>query len=254
MAFSSSNPLSSSERILKASREHALENTGVFAVKGACSKAGIMLGLCLLSVIVTYAQLASGSSLSAVVMIGALIGSMAAYFAGLIVPGIAMVCGPVYAVCEGVLLGSFSSYVDSRFGKGLSIYALIGTVSIAGIIFAGYTSGFFKVTEKLKSIVITMGFALFVTYLANFILGFWGQNFTSITDVSLLGFAINIVSLAIGCFYLLIDFDEVYNLDGNADKRYEWVWGMGFLASVVWVYIEILKLLVKISTLLNGDD
>lgn len=250
MNLSTSNPMTNSERIIKSSRENAVENAGVFSVRGACTKGGFMIALCFFSACLTYAN-----QLGGVATIVALICSLIAYLAGIFIPSIAKICAPVYAICEGALLGGFSSYVDNRFGAGLSIYALLGTVSIGGIVFVGYISGIFKVNQKLINIAITLGLALMITYLANMLLPlFGGRAFTSIADTSLLGFGINLVALAVGAVYLLIDFDNVFELENNADSRYEWVWGMGFLASIVWVYIELLKLAVKIQVLLNGDD
>lgn len=251
--ISSSNPLSNSERIIKASREYGVENTGVFAVRSACTKAGFMIALCFFAACLSYATVSPVSGYFGIV--AAVIVSLIAYFIGIFVPSAAKVCGPVYAVCEGAYLGWISSLVELRFGKGLCIYALLGTISVSGIIFVGYMSGLFKVNSKVRNFAITLGLGLMFVYLANLLLPLFGMShFTSIADTSFLGFAINVIAIAAGSIFLLIDFDNVFELDGNVDSRYEWVWGMGFLASLVWIYIELLKLAVKISALINGDD
>ncbi len=246
--LTTTNPLSSSRNILSSSRENAVADAGVFSLRGACFKSVFLTALCFAGAVAAYAApLAYSAGYLPMIM---LFVSLGAYFAGLFAPSAAKFCAPVYAACEGVLLGCVSAVIDARYGRGLSVYAMLGTISVAGIIFTGYATGLFRVTRTLVKFALIAGGALVVSYLAALLLPFLGLgNFLAPENVSPLGFGINALAVVIGAIYLLIDFQQVFDLEGRADRRYEWVWAMGFLASLVWLYIEILRLAARIAVL-----
>lgn len=238
----SSNPMLNSDRIAKISREAGLTGaSGTLSVRGTAGRFGILTGLCIFS--------AFGSVAMHLPYGLALLGMLAAavsYWVAVFVPRLAQYLSPVYAVGEGMMLGLFSAYAETRF-PGVVMIALVATLCDCAAMFFAFATGFIQATERLKSFLFISGIGLMITYFGVFILNLiTGNNYLTMGDHSILSIGVSIFAVIVSSLFLILDFDNVLRAEGMADKKMEWFYGMGLLATIIWMYVEIVSLLVKL--------
>lgn len=148
-----------------------------------------------------------------------------------------------YAVCEGLVLGGISAIFETQF-KGIVLQAVGATfITLFSMLFL-YKTGIIKATETFKKVVITATMAIFVFYLINAIALFFGANFPSIFNSGILGIGISLFICVVASLNFILDFDFIEQGAANyAPKYFEWFGAFAMLVTLVWLYIEILRLL-----------
>ena len=157
---------------------------------------------------------------------------------------------PLYAMFEGLLLGSIS-YMYGQMFEGIVLNAVILTVSILISLLFVYKSGLIKVTENFKLGVAAATGGIFLVYLFSFIGGFFGLNFSFLdsTNGSLMSIGISLFIVIIASLNLVMDFDFIEEgAERGAPKYMEWYGAFGLLVTLVWLYLEILRLLSKLNS------
>jgi len=152
---------------------------------------------------------------------------------------------PLYAVAKGCFLGGISSFAHAKFPN--MPYQAIGVTIITffTILFL-YQTRIIAVTQKLKSIIITAACSIFLVYLISWILNFFGlQSF--IWGTSLIAIAFNVIAAIVASLTLLLDFQHIERQKDKAPKSKEWLATWGLLVSLVWLYVEILRLMKKLA-------
>lgn len=153
----------------------------------------------------------------------------------------------LYALCEGLILGYISAQVN-KFYPGIASQAAMGTIfALFGMLIL-YKTGLIKATDKFKMVIFNSTFAIFMIYLIQIILGFFNHSIPGIFSNSPVGIAFSIIVTAVASFNLIIDFNMIENFSGKISKNYEWYCGFSLLVTIVWMYIEILNLLMKIQS------
>ena len=158
---------------------------------------------------------------------------------------------PVYALFEGVVLGGISATYNNVFAKtapGIVTQAVLLTFGVVIAMYVLYRFRIIKVTDKFRSIVFiaTAGIAIF--YLLSIVLGFFHINIGFINDSSALGIGFSLFVVAIASMNLLLDFDMIEKgVAAGAPKYMEWYGAFGLLVTLVWLYLEILRLLAKLA-------
>ena len=158
-----------------------------------------------------------------------------------------MITTSLYALCEGLALGYISALAN-KFYPGVASQAAIGTMFALFGMFFLYKTGMVKATEKFKMVIINSTFAIFGIYILQFILSFFNIVIPQIFSNSAIGIGFSIFVVAIATFNLIIDFDNIERFSNNAAKYFEWYFGFSLLVTIIWMYIEILNLLAKISS------
>ena len=155
---------------------------------------------------------------------------------------------PVYSVLEGFTLGVISAVVQISFEVQV-INAVLLTAFISFLMFFVYRREIIKVTKKFRIALFCATLSIFFVYLFTFILGFFNVQIPYIHGSGDFGIIFSLVIIAIASFNLLIDFDNIYGLNKkyNLPKYFEWYFAFGLLITVVWMYIEILRLLIKLK-------
>lgn len=154
---------------------------------------------------------------------------------------------PVYAALEGVLMGTISYFFELKF-PGIVMQATTITLLIFGGMLMAYRTGLLRATPMFTKVIVyaTMGVALF--YLINFICILCGVN-SFYSGSSWLSIIISIVVAGVASFNLILDFDLIDSQSRiGAPKYMEWYCAFGLLVTVIWIYIEILRLLSKLSS------
>jgi uncharacterized YccA/Bax inhibitor family protein len=162
-------------------------------------------------------------------------------------PQLAQYLAPAYALLEGLVIGGISSIYNDAFSAvapGIVTQAVILTFGTAIAMYLLYTFRIIRVTEKFKSIMFAAigGIALF--YLITFLLSLFGVNVSGLHNGSLMSIGISIAITAIAALSLLLDFDRIEQGSAmGAPKYMEWYCAFGLLVTLVWLYVEILRLL-----------
>jgi uncharacterized YccA/Bax inhibitor family protein len=160
----------------------------------------------------------------------------------------APVTAPLYGLLEGLVLGGVSALFELRF-PGIAIQAVGLTFGTLVALLLTYRSGLIRVTDsfRLGVVAATGGIALF--YLATFILGFFGVHFNSIYGAGPIGIGFSVFVVIIAALNLVLDFDFIENAArAGAPKYMEWYAAFGLMVTLIWLYLEILRLLSKLRS------
>jgi uncharacterized YccA/Bax inhibitor family protein len=153
---------------------------------------------------------------------------------------------PIYALLEGLALGGISAMFESKY-HGIAIQAVSLTFGTMFVLLLAYRSGLIPVTQnfRLGVIAATGGIAIF--YVVSIVLGFFGIHFTSLFGGGPIGIAFSVIVVIVAALNLVLDFDFIETgVRMGAPKYMEWYAGFGLMVTLIWLYLEILRLLSKI--------
>ena len=191
------------------------------------------------------------SSATTLLIVGA-IGGLVLAIVMMFKPNWAGYIAPAYGILEGLFIGGISALFNEMFVKSypnIILHAVGLTLGVALSMFLLYNFRIINVTSRLRSMVMsaTMGLGLF--YLIVWILGLFGVNMGFAFDSSPLSIGISLFIVGIAAFNLLLDFDSIEKAaEMGAPKYMEWYSAFGLLVTLVWLYLEILKLLSKLNS------
>ncbi len=154
---------------------------------------------------------------------------------------------PLYAMCEGLFLGSISAMFNQYY-PGIVSQAAIGTIFTLFGMFFLYKFNIVKCTDKFRMVIFNSTLAIAGIYILQLILGFFNITIPGLFSNGLVGIAFSIVVVAIASFNLIVDFDFIERFEGKVPSYFEWYGGFSLLVTIVWLYIEILNLLAKMQS------
>ncbi|MDQ3758757.1 MAG: Bax inhibitor-1/YccA family protein [Actinomycetota bacterium] len=179
---------------------------------------------------------------------GALIAAFAIGIVTVFRPKVAPFTAPAYAALEGLVVGAFSRIFEFEF-EGIVLQAVGLTLGVFGVLLALYASRLIKVTENFRLGVIAATGAIFVVYLLNLILRFFGAEVPYIHDTGPVGIIISLVIVTVAALNLVLDFDFIEQaVNDRAPRSMRWYAAFGLLVTIVWLYLELLRLLAKIRS------
>ena len=160
------------------------------------------------------------------------------------------VTAPAYALLEGLALGGISAVLEVRF-PGIAIQSVSLTFGTLLVLLLAYRSGLIPVTQNFRLGIVAATGAVMLFYLLQFVLGFFGVHFTAINGSGPLGIGFSLIIVGIAALNLVLDFDFIERgARMGAPKYMEWYGAFGLMVTLVWLYLEILRLLTK----LRGRD
>jgi len=155
---------------------------------------------------------------------------------------------PIYAVLEGFALGGISSIFETQY-PGIVIQAIGLTFGTLGALLLAYKSGLIKVTENFKLGVFAATGGIAIVYLVDIVLGFFGIRMPMIHSSGWLGIGFSVFVVIIASLNLVMDFDFIeHGAESGAPKYMEWYGAFGLMVTLVWLYLEILRLLSKLNS------
>lgn len=158
---------------------------------------------------------------------------------------------PLYAVLEGLFVGSVSMMYYTAFYPGIIFKAVTLTMAVFFIMLFVYKAGIIKVSDKFRSGIIMATGAIMLVYIVSIALSFFGISIPYLHEGGAIGIGISLVIIGIASMNLLLDFDNFEKGEQMGAPAYmEWFFAMGLLVTFVWLYIEILRLL---AILTSGD-
>jgi uncharacterized YccA/Bax inhibitor family protein len=229
-------------------------STGTMTIRGTATKTLVLLGLCVGSACFTWSMVWSavqGQAAGSTVypwMIGGLLGGLVFGLATGFVPRWAAVTAPLYALAEGLFLGGLTAVFELRY-PGIAIQAVSATFGTLFALLMAYQSGLIKATENFKLGVFAATGGIGVLYLAGFVLSFFGMSIPYINEPNWIGIGFSVFVVIIAALNLVLDFDFIENAANRGSPKYlEWYGAYGLMVTLVWLYIEILRLLSKINS------
>lgn len=153
---------------------------------------------------------------------------------------------PVYAVCKGVIVGAISLAAETQF-PGIVWHAAILTVAVLFVMLVAWRLQWIRATHRFRVTVLAITGAIFVVYLINFVLSFFGIRMPFLHDATAIGIGISLFTATMAALNLVLDFDFIERTvrTKKSPKYLEWYAAFGFLITLVWLYVEILRLLQK---------
>ena len=158
---------------------------------------------------------------------------------------------PAYALLEGLALGGISKFFDVMY-PGIVNQAVMLTFGTLGALLLAYRSGLIKATENFKLGIVAATGGIFFVYLISWILSWFSVSIPLIHSNSNMGILFSIVVVVIAALNLVLDFDFIEEgSEKGAPKYMEWYGAFGLLVTLIWLYLEILRLLAKLSSRRN---
>ncbi|MGH9683790.1 MAG: Bax inhibitor-1/YccA family protein [Candidatus Acidiferrales bacterium] len=155
------------------------------------------------------------------------------------------VTAPVYALLEGLALGGISAILELRF-PGIAIQSVSLTFGTLVVLLLAYRSGLIAVTQKFRLGVVAATGAIVLFYVAEIVLGFFGVHFAAVNGSGAIGIGFSVFVVIIASLNLVLDFDFIESgVRAGAPKYMEWYGAFGLMVTLVWLYLEILRLLSK---------
>jgi len=242
----SGNPMFSdktfSETIIDASVER-------MTLQGTVNKVGISLILVMLSASYTWNQyFNNGADSVAGLMLGGTIIGLIFALITIFKRTWAPITAPLYALAKGFALGGISAMYEAQFG-GITMQAVTLTfATMFGLLFA-YKTGIIKPDKNFMLMVFAGTFAIFAVYMVNFIMMFFGASIGFIHDNGIFGIGFSLVVVAIAALNLVLDFDYIeQGAEQGAPKYLEWYGAFSLMVTLIWLYLEILRLLSKLRS------
>jgi uncharacterized YccA/Bax inhibitor family protein len=245
--FKSSNPTLQE----KSFRDTILEgiSTGQeMTMNGTMNKFGILLMLMIGSTLFSWTQVYKGSDPRSMILIGAF-GGLALALVMAFKKQWSSVLAPGYAILEGLFVGSISALYNLQY-KGLPMQAVALTLIVTLIMFLVYRYKIIRVTSQFRKVIAVATGAIMLFYLVQLIsYAITGSPLAGFTNAATpLGIGFSIVVVALAAFNLLLNFDTIeQGIEMKAAKYMEWYCAFGLLVTIVWLYLEILRLLSKLQ-------
>ena len=248
--FRSSNPALGSSTFLDLSSGTIAERNDAMTLGGTVNKTGILLLLLVMTGWFSWSHsvtptgtLAPSASLY---LLGGMIGGFVMALVTVFKKTWAPVTAPAYALLEGLFLGAISAHYDARF-HGIVLQAVVLTIGTLAALLLAYRTGAIRATENFKLGVVAATGGICLIYLVTLGLGLFGVQVPYIHASGPVGIAFSLFVVVIAALNLVLDFDFIESgVEAGAPKYMEWYGAFGLMVTLVWLYIEFLRLLSKL--------
>lgn len=216
------------------------------SINGTSNKTLILLILLLISGFFAWTNAQILAPFYMPIFLGVLVISIAIAIFLAFKPLLAKYLAPVYAILEGVFLGLISLFFETMY-PGIVFQAIILTILVAFFMNVLYRTRIIKVTRKFRSILMLCVLSIMGIYLISIALSFFGTTIPLIHESGPIGIIFSLAVVTIASLTLLLDFDFIERAtQQKLPKAMEWYGAFGLIVSLIWIYLEILKLLAKL--------
>jgi uncharacterized YccA/Bax inhibitor family protein len=221
-------------------------------VQGTVGKTFVLLAILLATGAWAWSAVA-GQTIGYGLLAGAGIGGFIVAMITMFKPTVAPWTAPLYAALEGVLLGAISKVVEMRYEGGIAVQAVSLTCGVLFIMLFMYATRIIRVTDKLRMGIVVATSALCLFYLVAMVLSFFHVGVPLLFSSSVYGIGFSLFVVGLAAFNLLLDFDFIEKASQTSAPKYmEWYGAFGLMVTLIWLYLEILRLLMKLAS--QRDD
>jgi uncharacterized YccA/Bax inhibitor family protein len=175
-----------------------------------------------------------------------MLAAMGVAFLTIFKPHLARFTSPIYALLQGVVLGAISAVYNASF-QGIVLQAVLCTMAVFAVMLFLFATRIIKVTEKMRMMIVAATFGVMIVYLATFIFSLFTDGTPAIFEAGIVGIGFSVLVVGIASFNLLLDFDFIERgVQAGLPKGMEWYASFGLILTLVWLYLEILRLLSKL--------
>lgn len=223
---------------------------GTMSLNGTVNKTGMLLLMTVLTAAFAWSQTMTPTGEVAPGAMGYLLGGGIGGFilalATIFKKEWSPVTAPLYALVEGLFLGAISAIYNAQF-QGIVLQAVMLTFGIMFALLFAYRSGLIKATENFKLGVAAATGGIALIYIATIVLGLFGIKIPFIHDSGLIGIGFSLFVVVVASLNLVMDFDFIESgVEAGAPKYMEWYGAFGLMVTLVWLYLELLRLLSKL--------
>lgn len=224
------------------------ENSEAMTINGTVNKTAMLLAIVVICALYTWSKVQSidGAASAMPLILGGLIGGFIVALVTIFKKTWAPVTAPLYAGLEGLALGGISAFYEAEY-PGIVLQAITLTFGTLGALLMAYRSGLIKATENFKLGVVAATGGIAILYIINIVMGFFGHSIGFIHDSGWLGIGFSAVVVVVAALNLVLDFDFIEEgAEQGAPKYMEWYASFGLIVTLVWLYLELLRLLSKL--------
>jgi len=243
----SNNPALSTKVLEQFGRPGQVSAGEAMTVEGTINKAGFLLLLVVVPATWVWSQVMRGGVDTAMPwMVGGVLGGFATALVTIFKKEWAPVTAPIYAALEGLAIGGLSALLEAQY-HGIVLQAVGLTFSVMVAMLVAYRTGLIKVTDKFRMMVVAATGAIALMYVVTLVLAFFGTTVPFIHESGTAGIIVSLVIVAVAALNLALDFDFIEQAAGvGAPKYVEWYAAFGLMVTLIWLYLEILRLLGKV--------
>lgn len=223
------------------------EAQNTMTVGGTTIKTGVLLSLAVLTAGFTYQQTMAGAAPMPWILGGLIVGLVFALIT-IFKPAWSPITAPAYALAEGLLLGGISAMYAAVY-QGIVVQAVLLTFGVMLAMLAAFGTGLVQVTDKFRAGVMAATGGIVLVYLATWVMSFFGMSVPYIHGSGMIGVGFSLFVVIIAALNLVLDFDFIQRgVDSRAPKYMEWYGAFGLMVTLVWLYLEMLRLLSKLNS------
>lgn len=242
MAYKSGNPALNNKTF---DNLQVVSDSSVMTLDGVAAKSLLLLTLCVGSGVMGWRFASLQNELLGPILMGSLVGAFIVALITIFKKTVSPYTAPLYAILEGFLLGAISQLFEAQY-SGIVLQALLLTGGIFVTMLCLYLFRVIRATENFKLGVASATGGIALYYVTNFVISFFGKDLPLINSNSGWGIGFTVLVIIIAAMNLVIDFDFIeQGVNKKAPKYMEWYSSFGLLVTVVWLYLEILRLLAK---------
>ncbi len=246
LQMTSSNPALAGGAFSSYDQVYGAAPSTTMTVMGTVGKTFGMLGILCLTAMFSWDAVRNDSMPGFVVPVSALAGFIVAMIT-IFRPTVSPFTAPLYAALEGVFLGALSQIFEQKY-PGIATQATLLTIGVTASMLLVYATGLIKVTSQLATGIVAATGGIALVYLISVIGRMFGMPLPFIHDASRLGIAFSVFVVGLAAFNLLLDFEVIRSgAERGAPKWMEWYGAFGLMVTLVWLYMEILRLLSKLQ-------
>jgi len=257
MTLATSNPAFANHAFEGYEQVYGASPSTTMSVQGTIGKTFLLLAILSATAIWSWTSTGAGNA-QMILLPASAIGGFVLALITIFNPRLSPWTAPVYAAFEGVFLGMISFLIENQLrlrapelatqNPGIVFQAIALTGGTLFCMLTAYTTGLIKVTERLKTGIVAATGAIALLYLVSIGLSLFGMSVPFIRSASPLGIAFSLFVVGLAAFNLLLDFDSIeQGARNDAPKYMEWYGAFGLMVTLVWLYLEILRLLSKLQ-------
>jgi uncharacterized YccA/Bax inhibitor family protein len=248
-----SNPAFSNDLWAGYEQVYGAPRSTTMTVQGTAVKTMVLLAILAATATWSWTNAASGDIAGGALVLSGIAGFIVAMIT-IFKPTLAPVTAPIYAAVEGIFLGAISQIVEWKYSGrvegagGIVMQAVSLTGGVLFVMMFVYATRIIRVTQKLQMAIVASTGALALFYVISMVLSMFGFGTMGVFTASPIGIGFSLFVVGLAAFNLLLDFDFIEkSAQHEAPKSMEWYGAFGLMVTLIWLYLEILRLLMKLA-------